>query len=312
MATSMKCLLGGRRVGSSYRRLANVSMERRFFATASSSAHNSATTTTTAGQRPLSTMPQLQERFAPKRSVFLDSTDENNDTLLRSSSSYVMQSLQFKYPKQERKKNKMQEKQLSLGDFIELVPQAVRLRQALLTYGAHDMMMQSREDPVMALFRNLNLQPHDWAPYAHTDASKAYTRNLITTDDETFTLMLLCWNPAQESKIHDHPCDGCWLSVLQGQVQECRYEYPDDDDAGLKCIADETFSQGQVAFINDSIGLHKVGNPSKDVLAVSLHLYAPPFGECKVWVPDEDDPAGNVTPTASDCATYHSEYGQVL
>jgi hypothetical protein len=28
---------------------------------------------------------------------------------------------------------------------------------------------------------------------------------LIATDDETFTLLLLCWNPSKESPIHDHP-----------------------------------------------------------------------------------------------------------
>jgi len=161
--------------------------------------------------------------------------------------------------------------------------------------------------------RNLQLNQNDWAPYAHFDPERLYTRNLIATDDASYTLLLLCWNPACESKIHDHPCDGCWLQVLQGQVNECRYE---EHDGTLSCTADETFVEGQVAFINDSIGLHKVANPSQNTPAVSLHLYAPPFQECRVWVEDESDTraAGNQdswSVKTSSCSSYYSEYGVV-
>jgi Cysteine dioxygenase type I len=41
--------------------------------------------------------------------------------------------------------------------------------------------------------------------------------------------------------------------------------------------------EGQITYMNDDIGLHKVGNPNKDVGSVTLHLYTPPFGSCKVW-----------------------------
>ena len=48
----------------------------------------------------------------------------------------------------------------------------------------------------------------EWEPYAFWDADKLYTRNLVSTDGESYTLLLLCWNPGKESPIHDHPCDG--------------------------------------------------------------------------------------------------------
>ena len=177
--------------------------------------------------------------------------------------------------------------------------------------------------------------------YAHFDPALPYTRNLIATDDETFTLLLLCWNPGCESKIHDHPCDGCWLQVLKGEVNECRYKYPSQDTSTvmgneemgeittrangsdhLRCVADETFVEGQVAFIKDSIGLHKVGNPSTVTPAVTLHLYSPPFKNCRVWVVDDQDSeksSSNVTNKCSkvnvsttSCATHYSEYGRIL
>jgi hypothetical protein len=59
-------------------------------------------------------------------------------------------------------------------------------------------------DPVNQLFGRLDLDKKEWAKYAIFDPSKNYTRNLIATDDETFTLLLLCWNAGKESPIHDH------------------------------------------------------------------------------------------------------------
>ncbi|KTF90317.1 hypothetical protein cypCar_00039869 [Cyprinus carpio] len=39
----------------------------------------------------------------------------------------------------------------------------------------------------------------------------------------------------------------------------------------------------QCAYINDSIGLHRVENVSHTETAVSLHLYSPPFQTCQTF-----------------------------
>lgn len=85
----------------------------------------------------------------------------------------------------------------------------------------------------------LHLDPEELTRYTHLDDSKNYTRNLVATDNTHYTLMLLCWNPGKSSPIHDHPCDGCWMQVLEGQVRECRYERT--KNGVLKCYSDETF-----------------------------------------------------------------------
>ena len=36
-------------------------------------------------------------------------------------------------------------------------------------------------------------------------------------------------------------------------------------------------------FPPDSMGLHKVGNPT-DSVSVTLHLYAPPYTKCRMWL----------------------------
>ena len=157
--------------------------------------------------------------------------------------------------------------------------------------------------------RRVNFSDHEWEPYALFDADRKYTRNLISTDNETYTLLLLCWNPGKASPIHDHPCDGCWMKVCRGQVRECRYEYPagsgDATERSLECIHDETYSEGELAYISDYMGFHKVGNPSDTIPAVTLHLYVPPISQCKIWVKEDCAP--------STCySSNYSEYGRIL
>ena len=149
--------------------------------------------------------------------------------------------------------------------------------------------------------RQTQLSPEEWQRYAFWDASKPYTRNLISTDHETFTVLLLCWNPQQESPIHDHPCDGCWLQVLRGKIQECRYHSQD-----LHCLSDETFEEGQIAYITDNMGYHKIGNPTHATPAATLHLYAPPIQECRTWRLEETSQQIICQDAVS---THYSEYG---
>ncbi len=90
------------------------------------------------------------------------------------------------------------------------------------------------------LISRLDLSLNEWKKYALFEPMKNYTRNLIATDNATFTLLLLCWNPDKESPIHDHPCDGCWLRVCAGNVRETRYAIDYVTDS-LEITSDETF-----------------------------------------------------------------------
>jgi hypothetical protein len=91
---------------------------------------------------------------------------------------------------------------IALAEFVDALPRILHSQNneqgACLRRGAED-------DPVSLLFRRLDLSRGEWRKYALFDPMKNYTRNLIATDDETFTLLLLCWNPSKESPIHDHP-----------------------------------------------------------------------------------------------------------
>jgi len=179
---------------------------------------------------------------------------------------------------------------------------------------------REQHDPIADLLGRVVLTEKEWKDYALFDSSKKYTRNLISTDNATYTLLLLCWNPGMESPIHDHPCDGCWMKVCQGYVQECRYvakkknsnkatnerkkEEETMNDDQLWCYSDNTYCEGQLAYITDSMGYHKVGNPNATVPAVTLHLYCPPFDQCRIWL----DPDNASKPSKSRVC-YHSVFG---
>jgi cysteine dioxygenase len=136
---------------------------------------------------------------------------------------------------------------------------------------------------VKSCCRRLDLETEEWKPYALKDSSRHYTRNLIATDHTSYTLLLLCWNPGHHSPIHDHPCDGCWMKVLQGQIQECRYR-PDGDSQRLVVTQDTTQTLDDIVYIEDSMGFHKVGNPHPTETAYTLHLYSPPIQSCRIWL----------------------------
>jgi cysteine dioxygenase len=139
----------------------------------------------------------------------------------------------------------------------------------------------------------------DWRDWAMFEED-CYTRNLVDKC-EHFELLLLCWNTAQASPIHNHEGENCWAAVLDGPLEELRYDW---SEGQVPAVQDEVmrFERGQVSFIRDEMGLHVVragtGKP-----AVSLHLYARPFSECNIYCPE----TGRVTRKR---LAYHSVRGE--
>jgi cysteine dioxygenase len=143
----------------------------------------------------------------------------------------------------------------------------------------------------------------DWREFA-LFSEHGYTRNLVAREPE-FELLILCWRPGQESAIHNHEGQDCWMAVLAGDIEEQRYAWP--DGSGALCGKGAmTFREGEVAFIRDEMGLHLV-RPSAPSAAggITLHLYSTPFDECNCYCPD----TGRVTRKK---LALHSVRGQIL
>ncbi|XP_014667228.1 PREDICTED: cysteine dioxygenase type 1-like, partial [Priapulus caudatus] len=138
---------------------------------------------------------------------------------------------------------------------------------------------------VEMLMNNYKSNP-EWKKYANFDPHK-YTRNLVDDGNGKYNLIMLCWSEGQGSSIHSHANSHCFLKVLEGNLMETLYDWPSEghassDEGGehLQKKRIVTVMENQVAYINDSLGLHRIENPSHTDLACSLHLYCPPFDEC--------------------------------
>lgn len=87
----------------------------------------------------------------------------------------------------------------------------------------------------------------------------------------------------------------------QGQGQEGQKQ-----ESQLVCTQDSTFREGGQTFIDDNLGLHKIGNPGNE-LAISMHLYSPPFNKCRIWMDERNGMRSSVS-----CMVNFSEYGSLL
>lgn len=146
----------------------------------------------------------------------------------------------------------------------------------------------------------------EWRKFAKFDRYR-YTRNLVDAGNGKFNLMILCWNEGHASAIHDHADSHCFMKMLKGELTEVRYAWPkdatvnedpvanigEDPKSGgaeqeysgdeLEEISRTTLETNGVCYINDTLGLHRVENPSHSDVSVSLHLYCPPFDTCSIF-----------------------------
>ncbi len=61
------------------------------------------------------------------------------------------------------------------------------------------------------------------------------------------------------------------MKVLQGDLTETRYAFPDEDkEEQMTVISEKTYKENAVAYMADDLGVHRVGNRGRD-FAVSLH-----------------------------------------
>nr|XP_054751619.1 cysteine dioxygenase type 1-like [Lytechinus pictus] len=159
-------------------------------------------------------------------------------------------------------------------------------------------------EDVQAAMENYESNEDDWEKYAVFEHYR-YTRNLVDEGNGRFDLMVLCWSEGQGSSIHSHSDAHCFMKVLDGTLQESMFAWPEDSKKknAMTQLAVNTYERDQVAYINDSKGLHRVENPSHSDLAASLHLYSPPFQSCQCF----DQRTGKSTAST---VTFWSKYGE--
>jgi hypothetical protein len=84
--------------------------------------------------------------------------------------------------------------------------------------------------------------------------------------NEIFELILICWNSNSETRIHDHPEDGCVMHLISGNLEEHLYNCKGELQKITK------LNIGESTYMENSIGYHKIRCVDK---AMSLHIYSP-------------------------------------
>ncbi len=94
--------------------------------------------------------------------------------------------------------------------------------------------------------------------------------NHVLVKNEFLKVVLIHWKPGSTSKIHGHPSGGCVFKVLAGKLEEKRFS-PDSLQTHL---ATSEVHTGSIAYIDDDLAYHAVGNPFNES-AISIHAYTP-------------------------------------
>lgn len=94
--------------------------------------------------------------------------------------------------------------------------------------------------------------------------------NHILVQNSLIKVVLIHWRPGHYSSIHGHAAGGCVFKVLSGSLEEKRFS----PDAKHIHLTTTTAHQGSLAYIDDTLAHHAVGNPF-DIPAISLHAYTP-------------------------------------
>ena len=135
-----------------------------------------------------------------------------------------------------------------------------------------------------------------------------YTRNLIFKND-LFECMTICWEIGQNSRIHNHRDQNCWMSAPIGRlkIQNFRVEHKDASCGTCKIIPTEIYEMDAAhpVHVNPLEPVHQVLNlPEFKQRAVSIHVYSKPFDSCEIYQ-REKGTYGDVP------LHYTSEYGKL-
>ena len=109
-------------------------------------------------------------------------------------------------------------------------------------------------------------------------ASSVYKRYTIYKND-IIEILLITWSPNSKTLIHDHSKNGCILFLLEGELIEEKYK---TENIELHSI--HKVYPGDITFINNTIGYHRIINSNEKQYSYSIHIYSPPNHQAKFFV----------------------------
>ena len=134
------------------------------------------------------------------------------------------------------------------------------------------------------IIKTIDIPFSEFEKYATWNKDR-YTRNCIIRTNN-FELILLCWNKNQETPIHEHGGQKCWVYQVNGKVAEYRYQ---KNDAGILTEISKThLTSGNVTYMDNRMGYHALKNMD-DQRCMTLHIYVLPIDSCEVFRKKQGD-----------------------
>jgi cysteine dioxygenase len=119
-----------------------------------------------------------------------------------------------------------------------------------------------------------------------------YTRNLIYKDDR-FEMLAVCWEAGQQSVIHNHANQKCWMTVPVGKLRGQNFAIVEEDTGRSYCKLrkTDTFELSDCLSVKVELEqpIHQILNLAEyGERAVSIHIYSKPFDRCLAYCQDTD------------------------
>lgn len=212
--------------------------------------------------------------------------------------------------KKEEKKGEKQEKQSVNEDEVPDNKLGELIRKLKVILSGKGLASEDVDiERVKQVMEEYESNEEEWGKYALHDQSRPYTRNGVVDINGNANLLILVWSPKRASAIHDHANAHCCMKILKGSLQESLYDIPKEEGHHLDPKKETVMHRGEVGYISDSIGLHKISNPLPDQYSVSLHLYTPPYASmygCSMYE------ANNGRKHHVDMSKYYSWQGKLV
>lgn len=105
--------------------------------------------------------------------------------------------------------------------------------------------------------------------------------------------LITCWKEGQRSPVHNYRFQQGWVKVLRGKL---KLEYFHKDNGKLKSYNSQVIEEGEIFYLNDSLGFHRFANPGPGN-TVALHFYSDKIESWQVY----DEGTGEISEQKTRC-----------
>ncbi len=116
-------------------------------------------------------------------------------------------------------------------------------------------------------------------------------RELYTSPELGYSVVAMTWGPGQGTPIHDHCGMWCVEGVWRGELEVTQYEVGErrGERYQFEPVGSIQAGPGSAGSLIPPHEYHTIANPSRDEIAVSVHVYRGEMRQCNIFTRMEDD-----------------------